>query len=81
MTLYQYLQLNTFEQANALWDEGKFLAQRQDEVNKYALYELGDFFVEVTYSDTDNKILTFKPFKSMTILEKYWEEVDLRDLG
>ena len=80
MTLYQFLQLNDLEQANAVWDEGKFLAHRVDEMNDYALYEIGDFFIEVTYTAHQNKILTFKPFKSMRLLEKYWQEVQLSDI-
>lgn len=77
MTLYKYRQLNTFEQANALWDLGKFMAHRNDALNDYALYEIGDFFVEVTYSNQENKILTFNPFKTMRMLEPYWNQVSI----
>jgi hypothetical protein len=80
MTLYQFLQLNELEQANAIWDEGKFLAHRVDKVNDYALYEIGDFFIEVTYAAHENKILTFKPFKTMRLLEPYWTLVDISDV-
>lgn len=80
MTLYQFLQLNELEQANAIWDEGEFLAHRKDNVNDYALYEIGDFFIEVTYSGFENKILTFKPFKTMRLLEPYWDVVSLDEI-
>lgn len=81
MTLYEFLQLNPLEQANAIWDIGTFLAHRTDGVNDYALYEIGDFFIEVTYSNQDNKFLTFKPFKTMRLLEPYWHQVSLGDIG
>jgi hypothetical protein len=80
MNLYQFLQLNQTEQANAVWDQGTFLGHRKDEMNDYALYEIGDFFVEVTYSNDENKILTFKPFKTMRMLEAYWDQVDISDV-
>jgi len=57
MTLYEYLQLNDLEQASAIWDQGRFLAHRKEELDDYALYEIEDFFVEVTYSNNANKIL------------------------
>lgn len=80
MNLYEYRQLNAFEQANALWDLGKFMAHRNDDLNDYILYEIGDFFVEVTYSNLENKILTFKPFKTMRLLEQYWNQVSISDV-
>ncbi|WP_207536296.1 hypothetical protein [Desertivirga arenae] len=80
MTLYEYLQLNDLDQTNAIWDQGRFLAHRKEELNDYALYELGDFFVEVTYSNNANKILTFKPFKTMRLLEPYWNQVNIDEV-
>jgi hypothetical protein len=31
MTLYEFLQLNPLEQANAVWDKGMFMAHRNDD--------------------------------------------------
>ncbi|HEY0056871.1 MAG TPA: hypothetical protein VGB63_16085 [Pedobacter sp.] len=80
MTIYTFLQLKEDEQANAVWDLGQFLAHRVDESNDYALYEINDFFVEVTYQGDINRIVRIRPFRSMRLLELYWQCVELGDI-
>ena len=79
MTLYDFIKLNQYEQANAVWD-CRFIADRNEGDSNVLLYSLGDFFVEVTYQGDLNKITLIKPFKTRRLLEPYWESVSLQEI-
>ena len=79
MTLYQFIALNEYEQAESVW-QSQFVADRQDGDLTIFLYCLGEFFVEVTFNGKSNKITGIKPFKTMRLLEPYWEGVSLEDI-
>jgi len=70
MTLDEFRSLNEVEQANAVW-EGVFIEVRKDNDGSVALYDLGGFYVEVYYSNSDNKITSLRPFKSTELLQPY----------
>jgi hypothetical protein len=80
MNLYEFRLLKENEQAEAVWNLGEFLAHRKDGFDDCALYEIGDFFVEVVYSASSNRIVTLKPFKTMRMLAVYWEQVGLKEI-
>ena len=77
MTLYEFIALDKNSKANTLWQQGKYLAMRDEGGFRFALYELEDFFVQVTYDRVANKIVKLTPFKAMGLLEPYWESVEL----
>lgn len=79
MKLYDFIKLNEYEQAESVW-RSQFIADRTDGDSTILLYCLGEFFVEVTYDQNLNKIMNMKPFKTMRLLEPYWQEVQLTDL-
>lgn len=79
MTLYDFIKLNEYEQAESIW-QSQFVADRQDSNSTILLYCLGEFFVEVTYSPSLNKIMGIKPFKTIRLLEPYWESVSLNEI-
>ena len=80
MTLYSFLNLNSNEQASLVWDNGSFLASRDDDELGYALYALGDFFVEICFSNNNTYTPTFTPFRSIKMLEPYWQVIELPEL-
>lgn len=43
MTLYQFNRLDELEQLEALWHNGVVLAEREDEINRYKLYQIDSF--------------------------------------
>lgn len=73
MKLYSYLMLDDTAQWNQLWDLGTYLTHIEVGDSKYVLYGIGDFYVEVKYGQTDNKILDKLQFKKGETLEKYLE--------
>lgn len=79
MTLYDFIKLNEYEQAECIW-QSQFIADRIDGDSTVLLYCLGEFFVEVTYSPSLKRIMGMKPFKTMRLLEPYWESVSLEDI-
>ncbi len=79
MTLYQFIALNEYEQAESVW-QSQFIADRRDGDLTVLLYCLGEFFVEVNYSPSLNKIMNIKPFKAMRLLEPYWQNISLVEI-
>ena len=76
MTLYEFNSLSDNEKAQAIW-AGAFLLSRDAADLKYSLYSIHDFFVEVTYDPTKNKIVKFQSFKTKRLLEAYLHEIDI----
>ena len=76
MTIYEFAKLTEDEKATATWN-GTFLAHREQENIKYALYAIEDFFIEVTYEKIGNKILDFHPSKTNRLLDSYIKEIKL----
>lgn len=46
MTLYHFNQLDDMEQAVVLWDKAVQLAEREDVIYKYTLYQVDGFYIE-----------------------------------
>ena len=80
MGIYEFIALDEDSKANTVWQDGKFLAMREEAGFRLALYELDDFFVQVHYDPTENSIVKIPQFKSMTLLEPYWTAVELPEL-
>ena len=79
MNIYEFIKLNDIEKGAAIWD-GDFLAVRVSNGNRYALYHLGDFFVEVKYNPEKNKLISIRPFKTRKLLEPYVDTVNISGL-
>jgi len=77
MTLYQFLQLDEAEQAEAIWD-GVFIGDREDEEHKILLYQIDGFYVEVFYNKEYNVIRRYRPFSSTNQLEPYLSNIDIK---
>lgn len=80
MTLYQFRLLDQDEQAGAVWD-GTFLETRFEPGYKILLYAVGDFYVEVYYSDTLNEITRIRPFRYVDILKPYLDNIGIGDMN
>lgn len=79
---YAFRALPFDQQARLVWDEGRHLATRYEEVDTVALYHMeGGFFVELFYNPIDNvlqeRLITFV---STALLEPYASVVNLDDL-
>jgi hypothetical protein len=71
MTFYQFNALDEMEQAEALWNRSVHIAQRDDEVYRYVLYQLEGFYVEVWLHREHNFIQRFCTFRSADQLDPY----------
>ena len=79
MNIYEFIKLNDIEKGAAIWD-GDFLAVRMANDHRYALYHLGEFFVEVQYDPKKNKLISIRPFKTRKLLEAYVDMIDISGL-
>jgi hypothetical protein len=79
MTLYEFIALTDGEQANAVWN-GTFLDIRTDRNCKVLLYDLGNFYVEVTYSPSIKEITRLRPFKTTALLQPYLDQMESKEL-
>lgn len=71
MTLYEFRMLNDAMQYQATWEFGVHIDNIIYNNIHYQLYAISDFYVEIQYSATDNKIVGKLPFKTGEALEKY----------
>lgn len=76
MTIYEFAKLTQDKKAATTW-KGTFLAHREQENIKYALYAVKDFFVEVSYETNGNSILDFHASKTNRLLDYYIKEIKL----
>ena len=77
MTLYDFNSLNDFEKGDALREHGVHLSERFEGEMGYSLYQLNDFYVEVTYNAGKNVITKFTSFLNDTKLEPYLDKIDI----
>jgi hypothetical protein len=80
MTLYQFNALDEMEQAEALWDKGVHIAERNDEEHNILLYQIDNFYVEVYYHREYNIISRLRAFSSTEQLHLYIGEINIDKL-
>ena len=78
MELYEYLLLNRDEKAQYLWENGELIANLKEGEQGFNLYSLNGYYVEVTLSNTDNKIIDIMPFKKGVRLEKHLDFIKIK---
>ncbi len=71
MGLYEYKMLEEAKQWNVLWDKGTYLTHHIEPNEKFNLYALFDFFVEVQLDSKTDKIVCKKHFQTGQLLDKY----------
>ncbi len=77
MTLYKYLILSDEEQYTTLWEIGVLVDQFIKDNIAINLYAINEFYVEVYYDQSANKILYKKTFKQGDLLDKYLKRINL----
>jgi hypothetical protein len=79
----KYRNYNTTEeldQADAAWKKGAFLGQLEDTFHTTELYQLEDYYIEVTRHKHFNVILKVSSFKDTIHLEPYLESIQIDSL-
>jgi hypothetical protein len=77
MNLYEFIRLSEEEQYNTTWDLGVIVDQFITDGIVTNLYAINEFFVEVYYDQSNNKILYKKHFKHGELLDKYLNRINL----
>jgi hypothetical protein len=77
MTPYQFKALKQQEQYQMVWDKGVYLTNRIVDNNRFILYQIDSFYVEVQYNSSENKIISLKSFLSTTLLEPYLNKMKI----
>lgn len=77
MNLYEFTRLSEEEQYNATWAIGVLVDQYIKNNIIINLYAINEFFVEVYYGQSNNKILYKKHFKQGELLDKYLNRINL----
>ena len=77
MNLYDFTRLSEEEQFNTTWDIGIMVDQFIKDGIAINLYAINEFFVEVYYDQSNNKILYKKHFKQGEFLDKYLNRISL----
>ena len=71
MTLYEFNLLDINNQMETVNQQGVYLDNHITKIEKFNLYAINMFFVEVCYNSLENKISGIKSFKSGHLLDKY----------
>jgi hypothetical protein len=77
MKFYEFLRLSEEEQFNITWSIGILVDQFIKDNIAINLYAINEFFVEVYYDQSTNKILYKKHFKQGELLDKYLNRINL----
>jgi hypothetical protein len=80
MTFINYNKLEELQQAEAAWNKGVLLAEREEDFHKIMLYQLEDFYIEVTWHSHFNVILKVCSFNTTDHLDPYLEQIDLKEI-
>ena len=79
MTLYEFNLLDINNRMETVNQLGVYLDNYFTKDEKFNLYAINMFFVEVCYSSLENKISNIKGFKSGHLLDRYSNINDLFD--
>ena len=71
MTLYEFNLLDINNQMETVNQQGVYLDNHITKNEKFNLYAINMFFIEVCYNSLENKISGIKSFKSGNLLDKY----------
>ena len=80
MTLYQYRMLDESEQKEQLCMHGVQVAERKDDVQRYVLYQIFAFYIELKYGVESSTLHSSRAFCSLIQLEPYLESIDISQL-
>ena len=80
MTLYEFKQLTSNEQAQTTWDNGVLIGFREETELHMVLYRIENFYVEICYHTNLNEITAIKSFISDAPLGPYLDKIDITDL-
>ncbi len=80
MTLEEFEQLPVDEQAQHVWENGRYLMNRQGQRTTANLYAVGSFYVKVKYDREQNNITAITCFDDVGKPDAYLNGISLDGL-
>ncbi len=77
MTMEQFKMADEMEQTEALWEKGVHIAEREDDIHRFILYQLDAFYVEAWYHKEYNVLRKFNVFDDTTQLKPYLDQLKI----
>jgi hypothetical protein len=71
MTIKEFDKLSEHERYDIIFTQGDFIEYWFEENQRFALYAIFMFYVEVEYNPIDNKIINMISFDDGELLDKY----------
>ncbi len=81
MSLEEFGQLPVDEQVQHVWENGRYLMNRQGQRTTATLYAVGSFYVEVWYDRESNSITAITCFDDVSKLDAYLNGISLDGLA
>jgi hypothetical protein len=80
MKQVRFLELETYDRLQVLWEEGEVIAQKKYYDTTISLFLLGNFFVEVFFDPAVNDITAVSLQEHPQILYFYVSDLDLSEI-
>lgn len=80
MKYRNFNELEELDQADAAWNKGTLLAERIEDFHSIRLYQMEDYYIEVTRHQHFNVILKVASFKDTVHLEPYLNTINIEGL-
>ncbi len=77
MTYNNFKNLSENEQADCLWDKGLPVGKYDAGTTRFVLYQVDEFYVEVTYQTDFMEMVTLTAFQISNIPEIYLAQVNI----
>ncbi len=71
MGLYEFIVLNIDQKADEVWNNGIFLSTYYENGHAFMLYKLPEFYAEIKYCKSQNKIIDVVGFTKGWKLDKH----------
>ena len=75
--IYEFNVMSLNSRAKYLWNEGEFIANSIRHGTRFQLHVLHDFYVEIEYDATINRIAGFTSFRTSRLLDPYLKQIDI----
>jgi len=77
ITLFDFQFFTKKEKLEALCEYAVHLCERPDKELRIVLYQINNFYVEVTYKKPDNTIVEFQTSMNTKLVEPYLKQIDI----
>ncbi len=81
MTLYQFNSLDEMEQMEAIWEHSIHIGYREDDIYKYELLQIDDFYIELKHHKEYDVLHGLRTFRTTELIEPYLGSIDISPIG